>query len=134
MVCLPAVGVKVKLRVVAAAVARNEWRVPSPDARPCAQSRNTTTWGDTRPSARLLVLRSHLQHTSRTHDALVSHPSYFRHLPADAASRPFQSTYYDAQMRASPALLRARAPYLIKNTITGTAIVSLVIGICECQV
>jgi cytochrome c oxidase assembly factor 3 len=33
-------------------------------------------------------------------------------------------------MRASPALLRARAPYLIKNTITGTAIVGLVIGIC----
>jgi cytochrome c oxidase assembly factor 3 len=28
-------------------------------------------------------------------------------------------------MRASPALLRARAPYLIKNTITGAAICSL---------
>src|SRR5690242_17399857 len=33
-------------------------------------------------------------------------------------------------MRASPALLRARAPYLLKNTITGFAICSLVIGIC----
>lgn len=33
-------------------------------------------------------------------------------------------------MRASPALLRARAPYLVKNTITGFAICSLVIGIC----
>jgi cytochrome c oxidase assembly factor 3 len=33
-------------------------------------------------------------------------------------------------MRASPALLRARAPYLIKNTITGFAICTLVIGIC----
>ncbi|KAF2187033.1 hypothetical protein K469DRAFT_705586 [Zopfia rhizophila CBS 207.26] len=43
--------------------------------------------------------------------------------------RPFQSTYYDEQMRASPALLRARAPYLIKNTITGIGIFSLVIGI-----
>ncbi|KAH7124164.1 hypothetical protein B0J11DRAFT_332394 [Dendryphion nanum] len=43
--------------------------------------------------------------------------------------RPFQSTYYDAQMRASPALLRARAPYLIKNTITGGAIVATAIGI-----
>ncbi|KAJ4288174.1 hypothetical protein N0V90_012191 [Kalmusia sp. IMI 367209] len=32
-------------------------------------------------------------------------------------------------MRAQPALLRARAPYLIKNTITGFAICSLVIGI-----
>ncbi|KAK3208869.1 hypothetical protein GRF29_77g2254620, partial [Pseudopithomyces chartarum] len=43
--------------------------------------------------------------------------------------KPFQSTYYDAQMKASPALLRARAPYLIKNTITGFAICTLVIGI-----
>jgi len=33
-------------------------------------------------------------------------------------------------MRASPALLRARAPYLLKNTITGIAICTLVIGIC----
>jgi len=47
-------------------------------------------------------------------------------------SRPFQSTYYDERMRAQPALLRARAPYLIKNTITGFVICSLVIGICEC--
>ena len=45
-------------------------------------------------------------------------------------SKPFRSTYYDDRMRASPALLRARAPYLIKNTITGFAICSLVIGIC----
>ncbi|CAI9625411.1 hypothetical protein GT037_010624 [Alternaria burnsii] len=43
--------------------------------------------------------------------------------------KPFQSTYYDDRMRASPALLRARAPYLIKNTITGAAICTLVIGI-----
>jgi cytochrome c oxidase assembly factor 3 len=35
-------------------------------------------------------------------------------------------------MRASPALLRTRAPYLVKNTITGLAICSLVIGICMC--
>ncbi|KAI4617943.1 hypothetical protein J4E81_003219 [Alternaria sp. BMP 2799] len=32
-------------------------------------------------------------------------------------------------MRASPALLRTRAPYLIKNTITGFAICTLVVGI-----
>ncbi|KAF2109506.1 hypothetical protein BDV96DRAFT_585703 [Lophiotrema nucula] len=43
--------------------------------------------------------------------------------------RPFQSTYYNERMQASPALLRARAPYLVKNTITGAAIVALVIGI-----
>lgn len=45
-------------------------------------------------------------------------------------SKPFRSTYYDDRMRASPALLRTRAPYLIKNTITGFAICTLVIGIC----
>ncbi|KAH8733018.1 hypothetical protein GQ44DRAFT_601775 [Phaeosphaeriaceae sp. PMI808] len=44
-------------------------------------------------------------------------------------SKPFRSTYYDERMRASPALLRARAPYLVKNTITGMAICTLVIGI-----
>jgi hypothetical protein len=49
---------------------------------------------------------------------------------ADACSKPFQSTYYDDRMRAAPALLRTRAPYLIKNTITGFAIASLVVGIC----
>jgi hypothetical protein len=48
----------------------------------------------------------------------------------DVCSKPFQSTYYDARMRAAPALLRARAPYLIKNTITGFAVCTLVIGIC----
>ena len=49
---------------------------------------------------------------------------------AHRRSKPFRSTYYDDRMRASPALLRARAPYLVKNTITGFAICSLVIGIC----
>ncbi|KAH7076646.1 hypothetical protein BKA63DRAFT_565026 [Paraphoma chrysanthemicola] len=49
--------------------------------------------------------------------------------PDNSTSKPFRSTYYDDRMRASPALLRARAPYLIKNTITGIAICSLVIGI-----
>jgi len=45
-------------------------------------------------------------------------------------SKPFRSTYYDDRMRASPALLRTRAPYLVKNTITGAAICTLVVGIC----
>jgi cytochrome c oxidase assembly factor 3 len=48
----------------------------------------------------------------------------------NSTSKPFRSTYYDDRMRASPALLRTRAPYLVKNTITGIAICSLVIGIC----
>ncbi|ORY08197.1 hypothetical protein BCR34DRAFT_488912, partial [Clohesyomyces aquaticus] len=43
--------------------------------------------------------------------------------------RPFRSTYYDAQMRAAPALLRARAQYLVKNTLTGAAICATAISI-----
>ncbi|CAA9957661.1 hypothetical protein P3342_001514 [Pyrenophora teres f. teres] len=43
--------------------------------------------------------------------------------------KPFRSTYYDDRMRASPALLRARAPYILKNTISGVAICALVVGI-----
>jgi len=37
-------------------------------------------------------------------------------------------------MRASPALLRARAPYILKNTISGVAICALVVGICTLHV
>jgi cytochrome c oxidase assembly factor 3 len=37
-------------------------------------------------------------------------------------------------MRASPALLRARAPYIVKNAITGTAVCALVISICKLQI
>ncbi|KAF1912494.1 hypothetical protein BDU57DRAFT_559719 [Ampelomyces quisqualis] len=43
--------------------------------------------------------------------------------------KPFRSTYYDERMRASPALLRTRAPYLVKNTISGAFICALVISI-----
>jgi hypothetical protein len=57
-----------------------------------------------------------------------------RRVSDNARSKPFQSTYYDERMRAQPALLRARAPYLIKNTITGFAIFGLVIGICAPEV
>jgi hypothetical protein len=54
----------------------------------------------------------------------------YSNIRPDVCSKPFQSTYYDARMRAAPALLRARAPYLIKNTVTGFAVCTLVIGIC----
>ena len=67
------------------------------------------------------------------HHGIVSRACDGAHGNVDNRSKPFQSTYYDARMRASPALLRARAPYLLKNTITGFAICSLVIGICEDQ-
>ncbi|KAK4129238.1 hypothetical protein N657DRAFT_676896 [Parathielavia appendiculata] len=38
------------------------------------------------------------------------------------------STYYDRN-RQSPALIRARRPYLVKNAITGLAISAFAIGI-----
>lgn len=68
---------------------------------------------------------------SLRHHGIVSREQEDARSHADDRSKPFQSTYYDARMRASPALLRARAPYLLKNTITGFAICSLVIGICK---
>ncbi|KAF2270469.1 hypothetical protein CC78DRAFT_573756 [Lojkania enalia] len=57
------------------------------------------------------------------------HPSASIIPSPDNGSRPFRSTYYDERMRASPALLRTRAPYLVKNTFTGAAICTLVISI-----
>ncbi|KAL2263441.1 hypothetical protein VTK26DRAFT_6739 [Humicola hyalothermophila] len=39
------------------------------------------------------------------------------------------STYYDRRFRQSPALIRARRPYLVKNAVTGLALSAFVIGI-----
>ncbi|KAK4193523.1 hypothetical protein QBC35DRAFT_446664 [Podospora australis] len=39
------------------------------------------------------------------------------------------STYYDSKARQSPALIRARRPYLFKNLFTGLAISGIAIGI-----
>lgn len=92
----------------------------------CTQSRNTT------PSMidiRRDVCPSPLPSACR-YNALVSLTYCVNYVESDGRSKPFQSTYYDARMRASPALLRARAPYLVKNTITGAAVVTLVISIC----
>lgn len=41
-----------------------------------------------------------------------------------------RSSYYDADYRQSPALIRARRPYLIKNAITGIAIMGFAFGVC----
>lgn len=41
-----------------------------------------------------------------------------------------KSSYYEADYRQSPALIRARRPYLVKNAITGVAIMSFAIGVC----
>lgn len=32
------------------------------------------------------------------------------------------STYYDGRLRQGPALIRARRPYLFKNTVTGLSL------------
>lgn len=40
------------------------------------------------------------------------------------------STYYDRRYRQSPALIRARRPYLVKNAVLGLALASLSVGIC----
>jgi hypothetical protein len=42
-----------------------------------------------------------------------------------------RSSYYEADYRQSPALIRARRPYLVKNAITGVAIMSFAFGVCE---
>jgi len=39
------------------------------------------------------------------------------------------SSYYDSKLRQSPALIRARRPYLFKNVIVGAATASLAIGV-----
>lgn len=42
----------------------------------------------------------------------------------------FNSTYYGKDYRAGAALLRARRPYLFKNTLTGLALAVFSIGVC----
>ncbi|KAF7544521.1 hypothetical protein G7Z17_g9881 [Cylindrodendrum hubeiense] len=36
------------------------------------------------------------------------------------------STYYDRRLRQGPALIRARRPYLVKNTVTGLGLLAVV--------
>lgn len=44
--------------------------------------------------------------------------------------RPHYS-YYDKHYRMSPALIRARQPFLIKNILTGLGLFSITVGICQ---
>ncbi|EGS17001.1 uncharacterized protein CTHT_0073260 [Thermochaetoides thermophila DSM 1495] len=39
------------------------------------------------------------------------------------------STYWDSKYRQTPALIRARRPYLFKNAVTGIALFSLAVGV-----
>ncbi|KAJ1333854.1 cytochrome c oxidase assembly factor 3 [Microdochium nivale] len=41
-----------------------------------------------------------------------------------------QSSYYDTKQRQSPALIRARRPYLFKNVMVGVVTASLAAGVC----
>lgn len=41
------------------------------------------------------------------------------------------SSYYDRRMRQSAALIRARRPYLIKNSVLGLGISAFALGVCE---
>ncbi|GAB1310163.1 Cytochrome c oxidase assembly factor 3 [Madurella fahalii] len=40
-----------------------------------------------------------------------------------------QSTYYDRRHRQSPALIRARRPYLVKNAVLGLTLATISAGI-----
>ncbi|EON64293.1 hypothetical protein W97_03524 [Coniosporium apollinis CBS 100218] len=40
-----------------------------------------------------------------------------------------RSSYYDRDYKQSPALIRARQPYLVKNIVTGAAIFGFAIGV-----
>ncbi|RDW84358.1 hypothetical protein BP6252_01948 [Coleophoma cylindrospora] len=40
-----------------------------------------------------------------------------------------RSSYYDKHYKQSAALIRARRPYLIKNTLTGAGIFAFAIGV-----
>ncbi|RDA84635.1 hypothetical protein CP532_5726 [Ophiocordyceps camponoti-leonardi (nom. inval.)] len=48
-------------------------------------------------------------------------------------SRPLSfsahSTYYDRRLRQGPALIRARRPYLFRNSLTGLGLVLFITGI-----
>lgn len=47
------------------------------------------------------------------------------------ASRIPQSSYYDRNNRPSASLYRARQPYLVKNAVTGLAIMAFAAGVCR---
>jgi hypothetical protein len=49
---------------------------------------------------------------------------------ADKISSIPRSSYYDKNYKQSAALIRARRPYLIKNTLTGLGLFALCMGVC----
>jgi len=82
-------------------------------------------------AARVLPFPARQRESGRHHGIVSACVNGYRScVHTNTGSKPFRSTYYDDRMRASPALLRARAPYILKNTISGVAICALVVGIC----
>ncbi|CAI4216704.1 unnamed protein product [Parascedosporium putredinis] len=45
------------------------------------------------------------------------------------AGAPRSTSYYDRNLRQGPALIRARRPYLVKNAVTGLALLGVVSGV-----
>ncbi|TGJ87639.1 hypothetical protein E0Z10_g1106 [Xylaria hypoxylon] len=41
------------------------------------------------------------------------------------------SSYYNRQSRQSPALIRARKPYLVKNAVVGSAVAAFALGVSQ---
>lgn len=50
------------------------------------------------------------------------------------ASSLSRTTYWDSRNRQSPALIRARRPYLVKNTLTGLALGAFTLSVCTIYV
>ncbi|EHL02436.1 hypothetical protein M7I_1513 [Glarea lozoyensis 74030] len=42
-----------------------------------------------------------------------------------------RSSYYDKNYKQSAALLRARRPYLVKNSLTGLGLLAFCMGVCK---
>lgn len=73
-------------------------------------------------------IRHHVEQV--TSILLLKYPT--SHFPTSLTpfDRPHYS-YYDKHYRMSPALIRARQPFLIKNIITGLGLFSITVGICQ---
>ena len=75
-------------------------------------------------------LNKHSHHGYRN-VCIVSIDSERSHLANIMLCASFNSTYYGKDYRAGAALLRARRPYLFKNTITGFGLFAFTIAVCE---
>lgn len=78
-----------------------------------------------------------LRDLAHAHNARVSFstpPTRVRGTTNAYPSASAHSTYYDRRLRQGPALIRARRPYLFRNSITGLGLLTVVAGICMLHV